>query len=176
MSERPFTLGLFKAAFPEMEAVWNQPRNGIAEAWPDNKWIIEHGHNRDVPDLLRALYRHGMGHGYHRRHSRRGFAHVCWRRFSFRASQTKAYRENKPHLLDFIKRYGVFLLVFLILSGSSQAPVSGTRSQSPARAASAASSIISYGSGPPSGSTSRSKSSAFTRLFIWSGKSIPFRT
>lgn len=42
--------------------------------------------------------------------------------FLFALLETKAYRENKPQLMDFIKRYGVFLLVFSYIIGSITGP------------------------------------------------------
>lgn len=38
--------------------------------------------------------------------------------FLFALLETKSYRENKPELMDFIKRYGMFLLVFSYIIGS----------------------------------------------------------
>lgn len=38
--------------------------------------------------------------------------------FLFALLETKAYRENKPELMDFIQRYGKFLLVFSYIVGS----------------------------------------------------------
>lgn len=42
--------------------------------------------------------------------------------FLFAALETKAYRDNQPQLMDFIKRYGVFLLVFSYIIGSITGP------------------------------------------------------
>ncbi|MDD2677477.1 MAG: cytochrome ubiquinol oxidase subunit I, partial [Methylacidiphilaceae bacterium] len=42
--------------------------------------------------------------------------------FLFALLETKAYRENKPWLLDYIRRYGVFLLVFSYIWGSVTGP------------------------------------------------------
>lgn len=42
--------------------------------------------------------------------------------FLFAFLETKAYRENKPELMDFIKRYGMFLLVFSYVIGSITGP------------------------------------------------------
>ncbi|KOR30582.1 cytochrome C [Achromatium sp. WMS2] len=42
--------------------------------------------------------------------------------FLFALLETKAYQENKPELLQFIKRYGVFLLVFSYIIGSITGP------------------------------------------------------
>lgn len=42
--------------------------------------------------------------------------------FLFALLETKAYRENKPELMDFIKRYGMFLLVFSYVIGSITGP------------------------------------------------------
>jgi len=42
--------------------------------------------------------------------------------FLFAFLETKAYRDNQPQLLDFIKRYGVFLLVFSYIIGSITGP------------------------------------------------------
>jgi len=42
--------------------------------------------------------------------------------FLFAFLETKAYRENQPQLLGFIKRYGVFLLVFSYIIGSITGP------------------------------------------------------
>lgn len=42
--------------------------------------------------------------------------------FLFALLETKAYRENKPQLMDFIKRYGMFLLVFSYIIGSITGP------------------------------------------------------
>lgn len=42
--------------------------------------------------------------------------------FLFALLETKAYRENKPELMDFIKRYGMFLLVFSYIIGSITGP------------------------------------------------------
>jgi hypothetical protein len=36
--------------------------------------------------------------------------------------ETKAYRENKPELMDFIKHYGMFVLVFSYVIGSITGP------------------------------------------------------
>jgi len=40
----------------------------------------------------------------------------------FALLETKAYNENKPELMDFIKRYGMFLLVFSYIIGSITGP------------------------------------------------------
>ena len=40
----------------------------------------------------------------------------------FALLETKAYKENKPELMDFIKRYGMFLLVFSYIIGSITGP------------------------------------------------------
>lgn len=42
--------------------------------------------------------------------------------FLFALLETKAYRENKPQLMDFIRRYGMFLLVFSYIIGSITGP------------------------------------------------------
>jgi hypothetical protein len=42
--------------------------------------------------------------------------------FLFAILETKAYRDNQPQLLDFIKRFGVFLLVFSYIIGSITGP------------------------------------------------------
>lgn len=42
--------------------------------------------------------------------------------FLFALLETKAYRENKPQLMDFIKKYGMFLLVFSYIIGSITGP------------------------------------------------------
>lgn len=42
--------------------------------------------------------------------------------FLFALLETKAYREDKPQLMDFIKRYGMFLLVFSYIIGSITGP------------------------------------------------------
>jgi hypothetical protein len=42
--------------------------------------------------------------------------------FLFALLETRAYQENRPALLDFIKRYGVFLLVFSYIIGSITGP------------------------------------------------------
>jgi hypothetical protein len=42
--------------------------------------------------------------------------------FLFALLETKAYRENKPQLMEFIKRYGMFLLVFSYIIGSITGP------------------------------------------------------
>ncbi len=42
--------------------------------------------------------------------------------FLFALLETKAYREGKPQLLDFIKKYGMFLLVFSYIIGSITGP------------------------------------------------------
>lgn len=42
--------------------------------------------------------------------------------FLFALLETKAYRDNQPQLMDFIKRYGVFLLVFSYIIGSITGP------------------------------------------------------
>ncbi|WP_246721628.1 cytochrome c [Methylosinus sp. H3A] len=42
--------------------------------------------------------------------------------FLFAILETKAYRDNQPELLDFIKRYGLFLLVFSYVIGSITGP------------------------------------------------------
>lgn len=42
--------------------------------------------------------------------------------FLFALLETKAYRENKPYLLDFIRKYGMFLLVFSYIIGSITGP------------------------------------------------------
>lgn len=42
--------------------------------------------------------------------------------FLFALLETKAYRESKPQLMDFIKRYGMFLLVFSYIIGSITGP------------------------------------------------------
>ncbi len=42
--------------------------------------------------------------------------------FLFAFLETKAYRENKPELMEFIKRYGVFLLIFSYIIGSITGP------------------------------------------------------
>lgn len=42
--------------------------------------------------------------------------------FLFALLETKAYRENKPQLMDFIKQYGMFLLVFSYIIGSITGP------------------------------------------------------
>ena len=42
--------------------------------------------------------------------------------FLFALLETKAYRENKPQLMDFICRYGMFLLVFSYIIGSITGP------------------------------------------------------
>jgi hypothetical protein len=42
--------------------------------------------------------------------------------FLFAFLETKAYRENKPELMDFIKKYGMFLLVFSYIIGSITGP------------------------------------------------------
>src|SRR5690606_31029386 len=38
--------------------------------------------------------------------------------FLFALLETKAYREDKPQLMDYIKRYGMLLLVFSYIIGS----------------------------------------------------------
>lgn len=40
----------------------------------------------------------------------------------FALLETKAYQENKPYLMDFIKKYGMFLLVFSYIIGSITGP------------------------------------------------------
>ncbi|MEW6445381.1 MAG: cytochrome c, partial [Pseudomonadota bacterium] len=40
----------------------------------------------------------------------------------FMALATIAYRQNRPELLDFIKKYGLFLLVFSYILGSITGP------------------------------------------------------
>lgn len=42
--------------------------------------------------------------------------------FLFAMLETKAYRENKPQLMDFVKKYGMFLLVFSYIIGSITGP------------------------------------------------------
>lgn len=42
--------------------------------------------------------------------------------FLFALLETKAYRDNQPALMDFIKRYGMFLLVFSYIIGSITGP------------------------------------------------------
>ena len=42
--------------------------------------------------------------------------------FLFALLETKAYRDDQPQLLDFIKRFGVFLLVFSYIIGSITGP------------------------------------------------------
>jgi hypothetical protein len=42
--------------------------------------------------------------------------------FLFALLETKAYRDNQPQLMDFIKRYGLFLLVFSYIIGSITGP------------------------------------------------------
>ncbi|WP_218002904.1 c-type cytochrome [Paraburkholderia ferrariae] len=42
--------------------------------------------------------------------------------FLFALLETRAYRENKPELMTFIKRYGMFLLVFSYIIGSITGP------------------------------------------------------
>lgn len=42
--------------------------------------------------------------------------------FLFALLETKAYRDNQPQLLDFIRRFGVFLLVFSYIIGSITGP------------------------------------------------------
>lgn len=42
--------------------------------------------------------------------------------FLFALIETKAYRDKQPQLLDFIKRYGLFLLVFSYIIGSITGP------------------------------------------------------
>lgn len=42
--------------------------------------------------------------------------------FLFALLETKAYRDNQPRLLDFIKKYGLFLLVFSYVIGSITGP------------------------------------------------------
>ena len=42
--------------------------------------------------------------------------------FLFAILETKAYRDHQPQLLDFIKRFGVFLLVFSYIIGSITGP------------------------------------------------------
>ncbi|CAM8637607.1 hypothetical protein MCEMSEM22_00876 [Comamonadaceae bacterium] len=42
--------------------------------------------------------------------------------FLFALLETKAYREDKPQLMDFIKKYGMFLLVFSYIIGSITGP------------------------------------------------------
>ncbi|MDM7456775.1 MAG: cytochrome c [Tepidimonas sp.] len=42
--------------------------------------------------------------------------------FLFALLETKAYRENKPQLMDFVKKYGMFLLVFSYIIGSITGP------------------------------------------------------
>ncbi|CCB64913.1 MULTISPECIES: cytochrome c [unclassified Hyphomicrobium] len=42
--------------------------------------------------------------------------------FLFALLETKAYRDKQPQLLDFIKRYGLFLLVFSYIIGSITGP------------------------------------------------------
>jgi hypothetical protein len=42
--------------------------------------------------------------------------------FLFALLETRAYRENKPELMNFIKRYGMFLLVFSYIIGSITGP------------------------------------------------------
>lgn len=42
--------------------------------------------------------------------------------FLFALLETKAYRDNQPQLMTFIKRYGVFLLVFSYIIGSITGP------------------------------------------------------
>ncbi|MCH9741926.1 MAG: cytochrome c, partial [Proteobacteria bacterium] len=40
----------------------------------------------------------------------------------FALLETKAYKENKPYLMTFIKKYGMFLLVFSYIIGSITGP------------------------------------------------------
>ncbi|MGM0518008.1 MAG: cytochrome c, partial [Pseudomonadota bacterium] len=40
----------------------------------------------------------------------------------FALLETKSYRENRPELMDYIRRYGVFLLVFSYIIGSITGP------------------------------------------------------
>ena len=40
---------------------------------------------------------------------------------------TVAYQQNKPELLDFIKKYGLFLLIFSYVLGSITADTTGTQ-------------------------------------------------
>lgn len=42
--------------------------------------------------------------------------------FLFALLETRAYRENKPELMNFIKNYGIFLLVFSYIIGSITGP------------------------------------------------------
>ena len=42
--------------------------------------------------------------------------------FLFALLETRAYRENEPQLMEFIKRYGIFLLVFSYIIGSITGP------------------------------------------------------
>lgn len=42
--------------------------------------------------------------------------------FLFALLETKAYKENKPEIMDFIRRFGVFLLVFSYIIGSITGP------------------------------------------------------
>lgn len=42
--------------------------------------------------------------------------------FLFALLETKAYRENKPQLMEFIRKYGMFLLVFSYIIGSITGP------------------------------------------------------
>ncbi|KER72380.1 c-type cytochrome [Burkholderia cepacia] len=42
--------------------------------------------------------------------------------FLFALLETRAYRENKPQLMEFIKKYGMFLLVFSYIIGSITGP------------------------------------------------------
>ena len=42
--------------------------------------------------------------------------------FLFALLETKAYRDNKPQLMDFIRRFGLFLLVFSYVIGSITGP------------------------------------------------------
>jgi cytochrome bd-type quinol oxidase subunit 1 len=49
--------------------------------------------------------------------------------FLFAVLETKAYRDNQPEIMSFIKRYGVFLLVFSYIIGSITGPGIGTPSQ-----------------------------------------------
>ena len=42
--------------------------------------------------------------------------------FLFALLETKAYRENRPELMDFVKKFGVFLLVFSYIIGSITGP------------------------------------------------------
>lgn len=75
----------------------------------------------------------------------------------FAALATIAYRRNQPELLDFIKRYGLFLLIFSYVIGSITGPGIWFSTTVASPRGISRSSTVSYGSGPPSGFSSSSR-------------------